>query len=240
MLSPATNSSCHRRRRILATVRTRSGQTCHRRLGTSNGCQDHTVLPYARNVVRPARLAIAHEDQPALRPRLRADALASTTSRTTFVTIAIRPSCRNGTNDLKPLIWGRCEAQSCPSCHCAATRRAVVIPGRAGMTRVICPTGKSPKPCLPPVAKINRFAFDPKHLYERTVSCPHRGAYHGRHETLARDAVDAGGIEDERYRCGRQSRVVLAPDAGVKSCGVHPQGDGGKQARSPGRARNKP
>ena len=105
--------------------------TDHRRLGTSNGCQDHTVLPYARNVVRPARLAIAHEDQPALRPRLRADALASTTSRTTFVTIAIRPSCRNGTNDLKPLIWGRCEAQSCPSCHCAAALSFVVIPGRA-------------------------------------------------------------------------------------------------------------
>src|SRR5579864_5902126 len=120
VLSPATNSSCHRRRRILAIVQTRSGLDDHRRLGTSNGCQDHTVLPYARNVVRPARLAIAHEVQPALRPRLRADALASTTSRTTFVTIAIRPSCRNGTNDLKPLIWGRCEAQSCPSCHCAA------------------------------------------------------------------------------------------------------------------------
>ena len=50
----------------------------------------------------------------------RADALASTTSRPAFVTIAIRPSCRNGTGDLKPLIWGRCEAQSCPSCHCAA------------------------------------------------------------------------------------------------------------------------
>ena len=27
----------------------------HRRLGTSNGCQNHTVLPYAKNVVRPAR-----------------------------------------------------------------------------------------------------------------------------------------------------------------------------------------
>ena len=88
---------------------------------------------------------------------------------------------------------------------------------------MICPTGKSAKSCLSPVAKINRFAFDPKHLYERVVSCPHRGAYHGRHETLARDAVDAGGIEDERYRCGRQSRVVLAPDAGVKFAGKNPQ-----------------
>jgi hypothetical protein len=26
---------------------TRSGLNCHHRLGTSNGCQDHTVLPYA-------------------------------------------------------------------------------------------------------------------------------------------------------------------------------------------------
>ena len=58
----------------------------------------------------------------------RADALASTTSRPAFVTIAIRPSCRNGTGDLKPLIWGRCEAQSCPSCHCAAAL-SLVIPG---------------------------------------------------------------------------------------------------------------
>ena len=69
----------------------------------------------------------------------RADALASTTSRPAFVTIAIRPSCRNGTGDLKPLIWGRCEAQSCPSCHLAAVL-SLVIPGslrfasRPGMT----------------------------------------------------------------------------------------------------------
>ena len=55
------------------------------------------------------------------------------------------------------------------------------------------------------------------------IPCPLRGAYHGRHETLARDAMDAGGIEDERYRCGRQSRVVLAPDAGVKFAGRNPQ-----------------
>src|SRR6185437_4646036 len=90
---------------------------------------------------------------------------------------------------------------------------------RPGMTKMICPTGKSAKSCLAQVAKIYRFAFDPKHLYKRAVSCPLRGAYHGRRETLARDAMDAGGIEGERYRCGRQSRVVLAPDAGVKFAG---------------------
>jgi hypothetical protein len=48
VLSPATNSSCHRRRRIQAASQSRSGSSCHRRLGTSNGCQNHTVLPYAK------------------------------------------------------------------------------------------------------------------------------------------------------------------------------------------------
>jgi hypothetical protein len=46
-LSPATNSSCHRRRRISDFAG--PGRACEnlRRLDTSNGCQDHTVLPYA-------------------------------------------------------------------------------------------------------------------------------------------------------------------------------------------------
>jgi hypothetical protein len=46
-LSPATNSSCHRRRRIGGFAKTRLGLQNLRRLDTSNGCQDHTVLPYA-------------------------------------------------------------------------------------------------------------------------------------------------------------------------------------------------
>ncbi len=45
-LSPATNSSCHRRLRI-KVCRSPVGPTRLRRLGISNGCQDHTVLPYA-------------------------------------------------------------------------------------------------------------------------------------------------------------------------------------------------
>ncbi len=57
-----------RRRIRLATVaagliadRTRLGRFRHRQLGTSNGCRDHTVLPYATSVVRLARRSIAHE-----------------------------------------------------------------------------------------------------------------------------------------------------------------------------------
>jgi hypothetical protein len=45
-LSPATNSSCHRRCR-LDGYSIRSDRCRHRQLDTSNGCQDHTVLPYA-------------------------------------------------------------------------------------------------------------------------------------------------------------------------------------------------
>ncbi len=47
VLSPATNSSCHRHRRIGGFAR--PGWACNnlRRFDTSNGCQNHTVLPYA-------------------------------------------------------------------------------------------------------------------------------------------------------------------------------------------------
>jgi hypothetical protein len=84
---------CSPRRRIrLVTVacrsrfgRTRLGSKNLCKLGTSNGCRDHTVLPYARYVVRPARRGVAHEpDSPCDRDR--AGALASTASRPAFVT----------------------------------------------------------------------------------------------------------------------------------------------------------
>src|SRR5437899_13075429 len=68
----------------------------HRQLGTSHGCRDHTVLPYAE-APYVLRAGFRSQDKLALRLRLRADAAASTTSRLAFVTIAIRPSCRDGT-----------------------------------------------------------------------------------------------------------------------------------------------
>ncbi len=96
---------------------------CHRRLGTSNGCQDHTVLPYATTSFV---LRACNRSRGSTRPAtaIRADALASTTSHPAFVTTRDRPSCRNGTAAVKPLIWAFGEAKSCPSCHLAATRRA--------------------------------------------------------------------------------------------------------------------
>jgi hypothetical protein len=75
---------CSPRRRIrLVTVAAglmalpiRLDRTHHRQLGTSNGCRDHTVLPYAECVVRLR--AVARSRKTALRTHLRADAKAST------------------------------------------------------------------------------------------------------------------------------------------------------------------
>jgi len=65
-------------------------------LGTSNGCRDHTVLPYAS---APFVLRAVNRSRVWPRPAitLRADAAASTASPPAFVTIAIRPSCRERT-----------------------------------------------------------------------------------------------------------------------------------------------
>jgi hypothetical protein len=80
-LSPATNSSCHRRCR-LDGCSIRLNRNRHRQLDTSNGCQNHTLLPYALASF-VLRAAIAHE-RLALRSPLRADALASTASSPAF------------------------------------------------------------------------------------------------------------------------------------------------------------
>src|SRR3982075_2080841 len=92
VLSPATNSSCHRHQRIKACPRP-VGPTCLRQLDTSNGCQDHTALPSAAIVVRLRAVDRSRVfRQPALRSHRAPDAAASTASHPASVTIAIRPS----------------------------------------------------------------------------------------------------------------------------------------------------
>ncbi len=54
------------------------------------------------------------------------------------------------------------------------------------------------------------------------------------------DAVDAGSALTNALSCGRRSRVVLTPRRWRQVGERNFTGDGGKQARSPGRARNKP
>jgi hypothetical protein len=86
--------------------------------------------------------------------------------------------------------------------------------------------------------KIFRFAFAPNQPYNISHPALTRGAYRDRHGRRVRGAVAAaararkrfsqGGLNacergpraDERDGCGRQSRVVLAPVAGVKPAEV--------------------
>src|ERR1700716_295889 len=92
VLSPATNSSCHRRWGIKACL-SPVGPTRLREFNTSNGCQDHTALPSAAIVVRLRAVDRSRAfRQPALRSRHTPDAAASTASHPASVTIAIRPS----------------------------------------------------------------------------------------------------------------------------------------------------
>ena len=67
------------------------------------------VLPYALASF-VLRAGIAHE-RLALRSPVRADAAASTASHPAFVTIAIRPSCRERTGELVALICPTAEAK---------------------------------------------------------------------------------------------------------------------------------
>src|SRR3981189_1463255 len=77
----------------LIADRIRSDRFRHRQLGTSNGCRNHTVLPYATTpfVCAPVLRSRA-EARPAI--PIAPCAPPSTTSHPAFVTIAIRPSSR--------------------------------------------------------------------------------------------------------------------------------------------------
>jgi hypothetical protein len=75
------------------------GSTHLRQLDTSNGCQDHTVLPYA-SALFVLRALIAHRLEPALRPASARNAAASTATRPNVRDDGQRPSTGTG--------WGRC------------------------------------------------------------------------------------------------------------------------------------
>src|SRR6266849_468836 len=134
--------------------------------------------------------------------------------------------------------------------------------------QVICPSGGLLTGVSSPICKNIFLSAHPKSSLERFPSRPERGAYHDRHGrwvgmrwTRQRFACDgvAGRVErsvsdhkhaDERCCRGRQNRVVLTPRRWrqVLRRRVGPTGrghsifadDGGKRARSPGRARHKP
>jgi len=91
----------------------------------------------------------------------------------------------------------------------------------------------------------------PKSPATSRASRPARGAYRDRHGRWARDAVDALATRDER--CVRRTAKSCGPDAPTLVSSFaeamsalmgptrrDPRDDGGKRARSPGRARRKP
>src|ERR1700733_5715807 len=72
---------------------------------------------------------------------------------------------------------------------------------------------------------------------------PDRGALRGRHDSLARDAMDA--VVSKRRTTRRRTAKSCGPDVSTLTFNrpmmlTHCGGDGGKKARSPGRARKKP
>ena len=83
VLSPSLMNYRHDRARL--------GRTRLHQLDTSNGCQDHTVLPYAISVVRLARRrSLTGKARPAI--TLRANAAASTATRPNVRDDGQRPS----------------------------------------------------------------------------------------------------------------------------------------------------
>jgi hypothetical protein len=129
-LSPATNSSCHRHRRIEGLVAPGWARKDLRRLDTSNGCQDHTVLPYAAarlrqppsseaglrrvkkgstgfGAVRLVRLDRSRKNRPAIPGA--PDAAASTASHPNVRDDGQRPLVRDETGRVMDLIWGKRE-----------------------------------------------------------------------------------------------------------------------------------
>jgi hypothetical protein len=112
-------------------------------------------------------------------------------------------------------------------------------PNLLNRIKVICPTGKSANSCPVPSRKIFRFAIDPTRIYIPRHPVPLRGALRERHGRR-------GGMRWTRRRARRAMPMRTAKSCGpdaptlVSSWRNRNVNDGGKRARSPGRARRKP
>jgi hypothetical protein len=90
-----------------------------------------------------------------------------------------------------------------------------------------------------PLAKIFPFPSGPNHLHIPRHPGPHRGAFRDRHERRVGMRWTRVALLTRALSCGRRSRVVLTPRRWRQVSQKYLRGDGGKQARSPRRARNK-
>src|SRR3984957_11289669 len=104
----------------------------------------------------------------------------------------------------------------------------------------IARTGKSPTRCPALLAKIFPFPSDPNHFYIVRIPAHTQGAFRDRHERRVGMRWTRVALLTRALSCGRRSRVVLTPRRWRQVGGGNSTGEGGKKARSPGRARNKP
>jgi hypothetical protein len=102
--------------------------------------------------------------------------------------------------------------------------------------QVIFPSGKN---LSSPVCKNIPLRVSPKSLLKLSPSRSTEGRF-AVVTNAGWDAVDADSAIDERHEGGRRSRVVLTPRRWCQVGGSNSADDGGKRARSPGRARYKP
>ena len=97
VLSPATNSSCHRHPRIKGLSKPGRADAPPQDLTPASGRQNHTASPSAESIVRPRAIRqLTGLIDPPCHPLTSPDAAASTASRPAFVTIAKRPSVGTG------------------------------------------------------------------------------------------------------------------------------------------------
>jgi hypothetical protein len=102
---------------------------------------------------------------------------------------------------------------------------------------LIVPDGQITEWLSSPLGKNIWLRRRPKSAIYRSPSRPTEGRSRDRHGRGMRWTLMA---QDDRRCCGRRSRVVLTPRRWSQAGGVISAGDGGKRARSPGRARRKP
>ena len=91
-----------------------------------------------------------------------------------------------------------------------------------------------------PFAKIFLFPSDPNHLFISSHPGPPRGAFRDRHGREVGMRWTRAAPKTRALIRGRRSRVVLTPRRWrqVRDDASHHTDDGGKKARSPGRARS--